>query len=811
MAGRRTDVLSHLRVLDLTDSGSALCGQMLGDLGAQVLLVEPAEGMPSRRLGPFADGKESADTSLPFWSVHRGKRSCAVDFADEGDRSHFLSLVDAADVVIDSGRLREAGISYALLAERRPGLVFTAITPFGCEGPKAGWAATDLIVTAASGALNLTGDHDRPPLSATVPQGFLNAGAEAAVATMIALEERKRSGLGQHVDVSAQTAMMMTTQSTVLSHGWNAVPIERFGGGLRLGPFHLRFVYPCKDGFVNFTFLFGDAIGPPTARFFRWLHEEGAVNADVRDLDWVSYPGLVATGAVSPEKHVEIMQTIESFTLRHTKAELFEAAFERKVLIVPLSDARDLAESPQLAAREFWTDVAHAERSEPVRYAGPFVKMDRTPIRYASGPPTLGARADWEGGAAALAPGQGPTGGLPLEGLKVLDFSWVYAAPAVTRYLADYGATVVRVESSTAVDALRNGEPFKDATPGYERSGNYANVNMGKLNLGLNLKVPEARDVARKLAAWADVVVENYTPRMMKQWELDYEHLREVNPALVMLSSCLTGQTGPHKDLTGYGTMGAAISGFGFLTGWPDRNPAAPFVAYTDYVSPRFATTALLAALDHRERTGEGQYLDCSQGESTMHLIGEPLLEYQVNGTIRRAAGNANPHWAPSGVYPVAGEDRWIAIAAPDEASWQALAAHAGQEWSDDARFATQGARLEHRAALDDQMAAWTVRQDVGALEAALQAAGVPAHRVTSTADCFDDAQLAARGHFVWREHPEVGSVPYEGSRFLLSRTPATLPNGAPTLGQHNQQILGEFLGLDDEAITELVIAGAIE
>ncbi len=812
-------MLSHLRVLDLTDGGAGLCGEILSDLGADVLLLEPPGGAASRGRGPFAGGEPDPDASLPFWSVHRGKRSAVIDLERAEGRERLLGLVAAADVLIEAAApaaRASSGLGVGDLAAVRPELVHVSITPFGSTGPKADWAATDLTVTASSMALFITGDSDRPPLSATIPQAFLNAGAEAAVATLIALAERERSGLGQHVDVSAQTAMMMTTQSTVLAHGWGDRQVERFGGGLRLGPLHLRFIYPCSDGYVNLTFLFGDAIGPATARFFEWVHEEGGCSEEVRDIDWIRYAALIATGEISLDRHFEIQEMIAAFMARHTKAEMMKGAFERRVLLVPLSDAADLAHSAQLADRDYWTEVEHAERGASVRYPGPFVKFSKTPIRYASAPPVLDETREpgWLAAAAPSAAARGEkaeAGPPPLEGLKVLDFSWVYAGPAVTRYLGDYGATVVRLESSTAFDALRNGTPFKDGEAGFERSGNYGNINLNKLSLGLNLRIPEARDVARKLVGWADVVVENYTPRIMKQWELDYPRLREINPRLIMLSSCLSGKDGPDASLAGYGTMGAALAGFGFLTGWPDRAPSAPFVAYTDYVSPRFATAALLAAIDHRRRTGVGQHIDCAQSESSMHLLGEALLEYQVDGTVRAATGNASAHWAPSGVYPVAGEERWIAIAAPDERSWSALATLAGRGWAADARFATNDTRLANHTALDDAIAEWTAQHDPELFEAALQDAGIPAHRVSDSADCFADPQLTHRGHFVELDHPVVGRVPWEHSRFQLSRTRAPLPRVVATLGQDNQSVLADILGLDDEAITELVIAGAIE
>lgn len=817
-------MLTHVRVLDLTDGGAALAGQMLGDLGADVILIEPPGGVASRRLAPFCDDAPALEASLEFFSVHRGKRSVELDLDNEAGRDRLRVLVSSADVLIDdgpSGRAARAGFDAEALARSRPELVHVSVTPFGQLGPKSQWVATDLTITASSVAMWLTGDEDRAPLSCSVPQAFFHAGAEAACGALIALAERRRSGLGQHVDVSAQAAMMIAAQSTLLSHGWNDVQMSRVAGGIKVAGRRLRFVYPCADGYVNLTFLFGQPLGLGTSRFFDWMHEEGACSDAQKNEDWVAYGAKLLGGGVSDADHEAAMETISRFMTTKTKAELLSAAFERRLLLVPLSDGLDLHHSKQLAERDYWQALHHPPLERDVVYPGPFAKLARTPIRYRSPPPMLGEHTDAVLGESppvsiaatgrAPAVGEPAPGALPLAGLRVLDFSWVYAGPAVTRVLADYGATVIRLESATAPDALRAGVPFKDGEGGWERSGNYANVNAGKLNVGLNLRVEPARDVVLRLVDWADVVVENYSPRGMRGFGLDYDTLRARKPDIVMLSTCLNGQTGPERDLAGYGTMGAALAGFGYVTGWPDRPPAAPFMAYTDYVSPRFALAALLAAVDHRDRTGEGQHIDCSQAEASIHNLGAAILDAGVNCRATRRRGNASPHYAPSGVYPVRGEDQWVALAAPDCATFSALADEAALGWADDPRFATPEARLGHMAELDDEIARWTVRHEVADLEVTLQARGVPVHRVSLSADLFADPQLERRGHFVVLDHPVVGRVPYESSRFVLSRTPAQLVRPAPTHGQHNQQVLGELLGYTDDEITELVIAGAIE
>jgi crotonobetainyl-CoA:carnitine CoA-transferase CaiB-like acyl-CoA transferase len=307
------------------------------------------------------------------------------------------------------------------------------------------------------------------------------------------------------------------------------------------------------------------------------------------------------------------------------------------------------------------------------------------------------------------------------------------------------------------------------------------------------------------------VVVESYSPKAMRAWGLDYESIRAVNPSVIMMSSCLNGHSGPHAGLAGFGTMGAVLAGFGELAGWPDRPPAGPFGAYTDYVAPKFIATSLLAALDHRRRTGEGQYIDLSQAEASIHFLAPAILDYTVNGRVQSRAGNTSAEHAPHGVYPVAGEDRWIAIACATEEQWQALAQVAGRDWVADPRFATFEARQQHRETLDALIATWSGPREVDELERLLVQAGVPAHRVSSSEDAFSDPQLQHRGHFAEVEHPELGRVPLEAARARLSRTPARLPTPGPTFGQHNDEVLRGLLGLSDEEIVDLTIAGALE
>jgi crotonobetainyl-CoA:carnitine CoA-transferase CaiB-like acyl-CoA transferase len=660
----------------------------------------------------------------------------------------------------------------------------------------------------------MTGDHDRPPVRMVLPQAFLHASAEAAAGALVAHAARERDGVGQHVDVSAQAAAMMATQSYSLSHAWRDTPIGRFAGGLRLGPITLRFIYPAKDGWVSVTFLFGSAIGPFSERLMQVMHERGFVDETTRDKDWLNYTALIAAGSEPLSELERCQQAIESFTLAHTKQELFELAMERRLLIVPVSTTEDLLASPQLAAREFWQEVEHPDLGRRLTYPGAFARASKTPIGALRPAPRLGQHSDTvrRRPERSTAPAAADPGTLPLAGVKVADFMWVMAGPAGSRYLTDYGATHVKIESATKIDTARTLSPMFDSVPGPERSGIFANVNAGKLGLTLNLATEKGRELALRLVDWADVVTESYTPRAMRSWGLDYESLRKRKPELIMLSSCLGGQTGPWCELAGFGSMGAQLAGFGELVGWPDGIPAGPFGAYTDYVAPKFTAAALLAALDHRRRTGEGQYIDFSQAECSQHFIAPAFLDLQVNGRVARRDGNASQMYAPHGVFPCAGEDRWVAIACENDVQWQSLKRALGEPpWASAAGFESVGGRIAGREALEAHIAAWTCSRTQDEVETLLQRDGVPVYRSATSEDLHSDPQLAHRRQFISAKHAELETVTIENSRFILSGTPANITRAGPVFGQDNEYVLREILGIDEEEMVEYIAAGALD
>ncbi|MEP7216650.1 MAG: CoA transferase [Anaerolineaceae bacterium] len=813
-------MLSPYRVLDLTDHGALLCGQVLGDLGADVIVVEPPGGASLRQARPFANGEAGPDSSLAWWGANRNKRGITLDLESAAGREQLLALAKSADILVESyapGYLDGLGLGYAVLSAMNPAIVVVSITPFGQTGPKAQWAASDLTLYAAAGPMFMTGDDDRAPLGVAVPQAWLHAGAEGAVGALTALFGAVRDGRGQHVDISVQTAAMMATQATCLSSGWGDVPTTRMAGGVNFGGLPLKFVNPAQDGFVSVTFLFGSAIGPFTQRLMQVMFDEGFVDEATRDKDWVGYTALLMSGQEPVSELLRCIAAIARFTSSHTKSELFQMGIEKGLLIVPVSTLAEVAHSKQLESRDFFQDLSHPERGASVRYPGPFARFSSNQIRYRRRPPLLGEHdaevsAETRAEKPVVAPAALSARALPMAGVKVLDLMWVIAGPWSTRYLADYGATVVKVESPSRVDTLRTISPFKDHIPGPERSGAFATVNAGKRGISVNLASEEGRSIVKRLAAWADVVTESFAPGALARMGLGYDELKKVNPGVILISSCLNGQTGPYSSLAGFGTMGLHLAGFGELAGWPDRPPAGPAGAYTDYVAPKFTAAAILATLDHRRRTGEGQYIDFSQGEASAHFLAPALLDYFVNGHVQSRNGNASLDHAPHGVYPVAGTDRWVAIAVTDDAQWRALCSVLGQPGADvGSGLETAEGRLARRESLDTWVGGWTEAREVAEVEDLLQAAGVPCHRVSSSSDLMADPQLIARKHFIEVPHAELGPVPIENSRMVFSETPAQVVRPGPTFGQDNDFVLRELLGLDDEEITALLVAGALD
>ncbi len=818
-----TVMLSCYRIVDLTDPEGWLCGLVLAQLGAEVITGEPAGGRDCSGLRPrwrdaYLRGRVLVEATRP---------------------EEIAALVAGADAVLASGPVAEPwGIELSALRAADPGLVTVSVSGWGDTGPKAGWRASDLVLAAAGGHVILNGDHDRPPVRVSEPQAFHHGATEAAVHLLAALIERDRSGRGQHLDVAAHQCMLQASQSQMLAAAVGGAAPNRFGGGVRLADYRIRFVYPAADGHVAVTFLFGDMIGRYTQRLMAWVHEEGHCSVEIRDLDYIRFFELIYGGQLPPTALDEAAEAITRLTSSRTKAELLEEAMARNVLIAPIATTADTLAFDQLEARGFW------ERAEVggqvLRLPGPWARTEGPSPLQPLGPARppgadnhrvadLATRRRPVAAGPALTAGPSLTGLLPgslrpgavderpLSGLKILDFSWVLAGPLATRMLADLGATVVRIENEGRPDVIRASGPFLAGEEGGDATALWHNTSAGKHSLELDITTDAGREVVLDLARWADVAYESFSAGALHRLGLGYDELRAVNPRLAMVSTSLLGQSGPRATFAGFGNLAAALAGFAEITGWPDRPPAGPFTAYTDYVSPRFAAAALLAAADHARRNGQGQYLDVSQLEAATHLLAPALVAHQLDGAPGARAGNADSVLCPHGVYPAgpgggdgngaAGAERWIAVACHDDA-WPALVAAAGlpSGWGgwDAAR------RRAEAAAIDEALAAWTAGHDPDELTRQLQAAGVAAHTVQHSPQIIADPQLLHRGTPVRVPHPRHGDVWVEGSQARWSRTQPGPAFAGPPVGHHTHEVLAGILGYDDDRIAQLVIDGAI-
>ncbi|MBJ22057.1 MAG: hypothetical protein CL933_21825 [Deltaproteobacteria bacterium] len=806
-------MLSPYRVLDLTDHRGELGPRILGDLGAEIIRVEPPEGSEARRRGPRMTDVPETEASLQFFAFNRGKRSIVLDPRDASDVETLLALVATADFVFESGppgSLMPYGLTFEGLRAAQPRIVHLKITPFGSDGPYADYSATDLVVASLGGPVSVQGDPELPPVRVTVPQVWRHAGGESAVAALVAHARMRATGEAQSVDVSAQCVMTWTMLNAMVAYDIQGEDFERGGSEMQLGTSTYRIIYPCADGHVA-TLGHGGSLAP----LIPWLLEDGIIDERMAALDWVAMDTARINGQETEFSLEDVDGILERLFARHKKDELFERGLELGVTVAPVSTMQDLLGLRQLDVREYFKTF-ELPGGRKARAPGPFAHSARTPLAIKGRAPSLGEHSQEirrELAEGSRRPDRVEPSGqsLPFEGIKVLDLSWIAVGPISTRCLADHGATVVKIESEKRADGLRFAGPFTDGVMGWNRSQFFGDFNTSKLDLTLDLKHPDSKALLRKLASWADLVVESYTPGVISRVGLDYETVRTLNPKSVMLSTCLMGQTGPHKQMAGYGYHAGALAGYTELTGWPEMPPAGPYQAYTDVITPRFLIPTMLSALDHARRTGEGQHIDLAQLEAGLQFLAPEILDYQVSGHVPTRLGNRGPDAAPQGTYPCASDDQWCSIAVESEKHWQALCRVLGaEEWLVDEGLGSREDRTSRHDELDTRIEEWTRAREANEVMETLQSVGVPAGKVQRSRDLLRDPQYRHRHFHHPLEHPEMGRVPYSGHQWRIRGYESGPRWHAPVLGQHSFQVLSEILGLGDEEIGELVASGAV-
>ncbi|MEE9593492.1 MAG: CoA transferase, partial [Thermoplasmata archaeon] len=537
--------MAPYRVLDLTEGGFNWCGRVLADLGADVIKVEPLQGSPTRRRGPFYKDQSHPERSLFWYAYCLNKRGITLDLESRDGQELFRKLVTTADFVLESfppGYMDGLGLGYESLSRINPGLIMTSITPFGQTGPHAHYKATDIVAWSMGGMQYVTGDNDRPPVRISFPQAELQAGGQAVAGSMIALWHRQMTGEGQHVDVPMQVAVIWTLMDATPFPPLHKENVERWGAYHKWKTILIRAIFPCKDGYVSAT-IWENATMKAVAR---WMNEEGVVPELLKghgDNGW-DVADFTARGEEGVKELLAIEKQVCDFFATKTKAELFDRAISDRMLLAPCSTVEDVSNNVQLKARGFWLDLHPPGLEDSLTCPGPYIRFSETPITIRRPPPRIGEHNEEiylgelrlsttqlqqlmganlstrRGRSRVEEPKQkglsnGVQGGstaepMAMEDIKVIDFTWIGVGPITIKYLADHGATVIHVESVTRPDGLRLSPPFKDAEAGINRSQFAANFNTSKLGLGLNMARPEAQDLIRRLIKeWQpDVIAE---------------------------------------------------------------------------------------------------------------------------------------------------------------------------------------------------------------------------------------------------------------------------------------------------------------
>jgi crotonobetainyl-CoA:carnitine CoA-transferase CaiB-like acyl-CoA transferase len=796
--------LNGLRVLDLTSAMGQPCGRALADLGADVTLVEPPEGSDSRRMAPFAGGVPHPDKGIYLLSFNTNKRGIVLDLNAGEGRDRLRKLALNADVLLESsspGHMDSLGLSYADLAAESPRLVYTSITPFGQTGPYRHFRANDFILGATGGYTFTEGEPGGLPMAPPHYQSYQLAGLHAAFATLMALRHCDRTGEGQQVDVAiheviAHCQMHFRDYAAQLDLGsrWGSLPGPKGG------------VYPannyrCRDGWV--------VLAMTSERAWATLAE------------WSQDPVLLHPRFHDPDQRTAELalldERIAAFIAPWDRDNFVEQATARRLNSSTMNSPVEFLRHPHTVQRDLFARVEH-----PVlggyRAIGPPALYSRTPWRIRRPTPLLGQHTqevldDWTEPTAQPRQANGVPSSelLPLDGVRVTAFSRGWAAPYGTRYLGDFGAEVIKLESTKFSDG-RTLDPEKDWPMWWELNTQFAEMNRNKLSATLDLHTPEGQDLFKQLTAVSDVVVENNKPGAMERFGLAYDDLQAVKPDIIMVRAPAYGTSGPLRDHPGIGQSLNGFTGMGYLWGQPGSPLASRSkLAYPDLVVSAHLALAIMAALRHRDRTGEGQQIEIPQFQTTATMVGTAYMEHFLNGDSPEPVGNRDWNAVPQGVYRCEGDDRWCAIACTSDGEWQALCSLIGQPGlADDPSLATPDQRSQRHDELDALIEQWTLQRTSHQAMLICQRAGVPAGIVANGEDLYRDPQLRERGYIVSIAHQVPGPLEHPGMTVRFTRTPGRVRYPSPVLGEHTTYVLQNVLGIGDGQQRELEAAGAI-
>jgi len=785
--------LSDIRVVDFTHyTAGPYCTKLLAGFGAEVIKVErPQTGDAMRSCGPFMqNAKDDLETSIPFLWLNTGKKSVTLDLKTETGRQMAKELIRGADVLVENfspGVMQRLGLDYQAVQDINPGIIMTSISNFGQSGPYKDYQADEITLNALSGGMSVTGDPDKEPLAAGPSLYQYTAGQHAYIGTLMALFQKGDDGRGQFVDVSIQESGLEHIEIALtynLQKGEN-----RKRGGHMFVPWN---TYDCQDGQAV-------VIAMP----YRHWHRAAEIFNDPALFD-KKYDHLPERIKNRDEYEARLRPCVKALR----KKDLFHAGQKRGLAFGYIASLEEAARSPQHQDRNFFTELHHPRAGSHPCCNAPF-QMSATPWTTLRSPLLGEHNADIYQGLLGHGSRRNQSIGrtenhmkreLPLTGIRVLDLSHSWAAPHCGRILADFGAEVIKIEYIKRLCLLRGAR--KDPQI-YNQHPGWLQVNRNKYAITLDLQAVEDREVFTDLVKITDVVITNFRPGSMEKLGLGYEDITRIKDDVIFLSMSSFGDTGPYAHYAGYGAVFEALGGINSLTAY-DRDSRPCRIKEIDVTNGSAGAGAVMTALIHRRKTGQGQYIDLSQLEAATHAtIGEHLLAVAMNADQTLPRGNRHWKYAPQGCYRCRGQDKWVVITVRTEAEWERFCEVAEHpEWKTDERFASLSDRMANHDKLDKLINQWTgTRENIEIMER-LQANNICAGAVLDVDDLGKNPHLEDRGYFAAEKQSPDTRFP--GMPFALSESPGKVAWRGPALGRHNEHILCHLLGRSPEEVTPI-------
>jgi len=847
-------MLAGVRVIEVADELAEYCGLLLAGMGADVIKIEPPEGSPTRQIGPFLNDETDPEKSLFFWNYNRGKRSVCLDLQTETGKTDFLKLLEGAELLLDSsgGDLNEKlGLDREALRKRFPSLVVARMTPFGDDGPWAGFKGSDLVHLALGGVMMNCGydpdpnlHYDLPPIAPQLWHAYHISGEQLAAGAVAALLHRHNTGEGQNVSCAVHEAVSKNTELDLMSWVMRHAPLYRMTCRHAIETInHSPNLSHTKDGRWFISWGVGARDEANLVPFLQRYNMQADLQPPDSDVDTNARNVPGSSGA--DEKQAHVLEIIQRFVRAFRYDTMpWKEAQEAGLLWAPLRKPHENALDEHWLRRHTYSDVEHPELGRTFRYVTSKWLSTATSWQVGTRAPFIGEHtvavlsdkprpAKVAAQAKPEKPKLSPHGKpFPLQNVRILDFAWFLASAGGTRFLAAMGAESLKVEWKDNPDtrlaamapiggreARRNATgPLKGVTDP-DMGGQFNNKNSGKRGMSLNIRHPRGLEIAKSLVKVSDIVAEGFSPGVLQRLGLGYDVLRSIKPDIIYIQQSGMGSHGTYGRLRTVGPIAAAFAGTSEMSGLPE--PAMPVgwgYSYLDWMGAYGYALALVGALHHRNQTGQGQWIDASQCEAGLFLTGSAVLDWSANGRSWSRIGNRSPYKpaAPHGAYRCAGEDRWVAISCFTEQEFVSLARVAGHpEWTKDTRFVDLTTRLAHQDALDALVSAWTKDRDAYSVMKDLQEAGVPAGVCQTAEDrCDHDPQLA---HLQWLTEvtgTKIGTWPVAELPMKFSATPAhvggPINRGAPGYGEDNEHILTTLLGYSPKDVRLLAEDGVI-